>query len=146
METGEQHWCVDLTELTDDGEQHLIADVTVAPDGTAYAVDELTPTVFAVEPDGRASVFLRSDLLEGTLDIPDFLDDVGMAAVDWVEGNQLIIAMADGSLVRVPVDSPDEAQPVELSEPLAPPTAGMLPLEDGSITAVSSGLLSGEPA
>lgn len=146
LATGEQHWCVDLTALTNDGRDHLIADLTVAPDGTIYAVDQLTPTVFRIEPDGSASILLRGELLQGTLDIPDFLDNVGMAAVEWVEGDQLIIAMADGSLVRVPVQHPEEAQPVELSAPLASPTAGMRLLADGSLVAVSSGLLSGEPA
>ncbi|MGO4427947.1 hypothetical protein AB4Z54_56855, partial [Streptomyces sp. MCAF7] len=46
LKSGKQNWCVDLTAVTLDGKQHLISDVTVAPDGTAYAVDELTPTVF----------------------------------------------------------------------------------------------------
>ncbi|WP_181787503.1 hypothetical protein [Streptomyces phytophilus] len=146
LATGKQQWCTDLTAITLDGKQHLISDVTVAPDGTVYAVDELTPTVYRIDTEGRASVFLRSDLLQGDLDIPDFLDDVGMSAVEWVRGNQLIIAMADGSLVRVPVQHPEKAQPVKLAAPLASPAAGMRLLKDGSITAVSSGLLSGKPA
>lgn len=146
LTTGQQDWCVDLTAITLDGKQHLISDVTVAPDGTVYAVDELTPTVFRIDTDGRASVFLRSDLLRGELDIPNFLNDVGMSAVEWVEGNQLIIAMADGSLVRVPVQDPEKAQRVKLSAPLGSPTAGMRLQKDGAITAVSSGLLSGKPA
>ncbi|MER6526092.1 hypothetical protein [Streptomyces sp. NPDC001508] len=61
--------------------------MTVAPDGTAYAVHELTPTVFRIDRKGRASVLLQNDLLKGTLDIPDFLNGVGMSAVEWVEGN-----------------------------------------------------------
>lgn len=146
LTTGKQDWCVDLTAIALDGKQHLISDVTVAPDGTAYAVDELTPTVFRIDTEGRASVFLRSDLLQGELDIPNFLNDVGMSAVEWVEGNRLIIAMADGSLVRVPVQHPENAKRVELSAPLGSPTAGMRLQKDGAITAVSSGLLSGEPA
>ncbi|MEV0774160.1 hypothetical protein [Streptomyces sp. NPDC050428] len=146
LTTGKQDWCVDLTAIALDGKKHLISDVTVAPDGTVYAVDELTPTVFRVDTKGRASVFLRSDLLQGKLDIPNFLDDVGMSAVEWVKGNQLIIALADGSLVRVPVQDPEKAQKVKLSAPLAPPAAGMRLLKDGSLTAVSSGLLSGKPA
>jgi hypothetical protein len=146
LKTGKQNWCADLTAVTNDGKKHLISDVTVAPDGTAYAVDELTPTVFRVDKNGRASVFLRSDLLQGKLDIPDFLNDVGMTAVEWVKGNQLIISMADGSLVRVPVQHPEKAGKVKLSAPLASPPAGMELLKDGSIAAVSSGLLSGKPA
>nr|BFE29910.1 hypothetical protein GCM10010200_021610 [Actinomadura rugatobispora] len=146
LKSGKQRWCVDLTAVALDGERHLISDVTVAPDGTVYAVDELTPTVFRIDRRGRASVLLRNDLLKGTLDIPDFLNDVGMSAVQWVKGNQLIIAMADGSLVRVPVQSPEDAQKVKLDKPLGAPTAGMRLLKDGSIAAVSSGLLSGRPA
>ncbi|MFD8282597.1 TIGR03086 family metal-binding protein [Streptomyces solisilvae] len=146
LKSGKQDWCVDLTALTLDGKQHLISDVTVAPDGTAYAVDELTPTVFRIDRTGHASVFLRNDLLKGTLEIPDLLNGVGMSAVEWVEGNQLIIAMADGSLVRVPVKHPEKAQEVKLSAPLGSPTAGMRLLKDGSIAAVSSGLLTGKPA
>ncbi|MFE7568439.1 hypothetical protein ACFU76_15980 [Streptomyces sp. NPDC057539] len=146
LASGKQDWCVDLTAVALDGKQHLISDVTVAPDGTVYAVDELTPTVFRIDTEGRASVFLRSDLLQGKLDIPDFLDGVGMAAVEWVKGNQLIIAMADGSLVRVPVQHPEKAEKVKLSARLASPAAGMRLLKDGSIAAVSSGLLSGKPA
>lgn len=146
LKSGKQDWCVDLTALTLDGKQHLISDVTVAPDGTAYAVDELTPTVFRIDRKGHASVFLRNDLLKGTLDIPGFLNGVGMSAVEWAEGNQLLIAMADGSLVRVPVKHPEKAQEVKLSAPLGSPTAGMRLLKDGSIAAVSSGLLTGKPA
>ncbi|AGP55373.1 hypothetical protein [Streptomyces rapamycinicus] len=146
LKTGKQDWCVDLTAVTNDGKKHLISDVTVAPDGTTYAVDELTPTVFRIDEQGRAKVFLQNDLLQGKLDIPDFLNDVGMTAVEWVEGNQLIISMADGSLVRVPVDDPEETQKVKLDKPLSSPPAGMELLKDGSITAVSSGLLTGKPA
>ncbi|MFE5125782.1 hypothetical protein [Streptomyces sp. NPDC056669] len=146
LKSGKQDWCVDLTAVALDGKKHLISDVTVAPDGTAYAVDELTPTVFRIDREGNASVFLRNDLLKGTLDIPDFLNDVGMSAVEWVEGNHLIIAMADGSLVRVPVKHPEKAQKVKLSAPLGSPTAGLRLLKDGSIAAVSSGLLTGKPA
>ncbi|MFD4402559.1 hypothetical protein ACFWPH_07310 [Nocardia sp. NPDC058499] len=146
LATGRQHWCVDLAAILQDGRKHLISDVTVAPDGTAYAVDELTPTIFRIDQQGSASVFLQNDLLRGKLDIPDFLDGVGMAAVEWVDGDQLIIAMAEGSLIRVPVQHPEQAQPVQLSAPLVSPTAGMRLLPDGSISAVSSGLLSGEPA
>ncbi|WP_413801077.1 hypothetical protein [Streptomyces iranensis] len=146
LKTGKQDWCVDLTAITNDGKKHLISDVAVAPDGTTYAVDELTPTVFRIDKQGRAKVFLQNDLIKGKLDIPDFLDDVGMTAVEWVEGNQLIISMADGSLVRVPVDNPEEARKVKLDKPLSSPPAGMELLKDGSITAVSSGLLTGKPA
>ncbi|AEM87365.1 hypothetical protein [Streptomyces violaceusniger] len=144
--TGRRHWYVDLNKVADDGKQHLLADVTVAPDGTAYAVDQLTPTVFRIDRHGRASVLLRNDLLAGTVDIPDFLTGVGQTAVAWMPGDVLIIAKADGSLVRVPTRHPEQAGAVRLSGKLAALTAGLRVLPDGSLAAVSSGLLSGKAA
>ncbi|MGW5691970.1 hypothetical protein ACWEWX_13650 [Streptomyces asiaticus] len=41
---------------------------------------------------------------------------------------------------------PEKAQEVKLSALLGSPTAGMRLLKDGSIAAVSSGLLTGKPA
>ncbi|MGW1494968.1 hypothetical protein [Streptomyces sp. NPDC002402] len=143
---GRKHWYTDLAKVAADGKQHLIADVTVAPDGTAYAVDQLTPTVFRIDRNGHASVLLRSDLLKGTVDVPNFLSGIGMTGVAWTPDNRLIIAKADGSLVRVPLNHPERARKVELSKPLAALTAGIRVLPDGSIAAVSSGLLTGKPA
>ncbi|MFC7814078.1 hypothetical protein ACFUTR_05395 [Streptomyces sp. NPDC057367] len=71
--------------------------------------------MFRIGPEGNPSVFLRDDLLQGTLHIPEFLDDVGMAAVEYAEGDPSVIAMADGSLVRVPVQHSGDAQKVKLS-------------------------------
>ncbi|KAF5996630.1 hypothetical protein [Streptomyces sp. WAC00263] len=145
-DNGRREWYADLNRVAGDGRQHLVSDVTIAPDGTAYAVDELTPTIFRIDRDGRASVLLHDDLLAGKLDIPGFLNDVGMSAVAWMPGNVLIVAMADGSLVRVPVHHPEQAAEVRLSTGLKTITAGIRVLPDGSIAAISSGLLSGQAA
>jgi hypothetical protein len=142
LESGQRLWYADLS----DGDQHLISDVTVAPDGTAYAIDQLTPTVFRIDRHGRASVLLTSDLLAGTVNIPGFLSGIGMTAVTWLPGDILIIAKADGSLVRVPVCQPTQARAVRLAISLAALTAGIRALPDGSLAVVSSGLLTGEPA
>ncbi|MEV6013685.1 hypothetical protein AB0M29_44000 [Streptomyces sp. NPDC051976] len=145
-DSGRRLWYADLDKVASDGKQHLVSDVTIAPDGTAYVVDELTPTIFRIDCEGRASVLLRDDLLAGKLDIPGFLNDVGMSAVAWMPGSILIVAMADGSLVRVPVGHPEQAAKVQLSTGLKTITAGIRVLPDGSIAAVSSGLLSGQAA
>jgi hypothetical protein len=143
---GSRQWYVDLAALAGDGKQHLISDVTVAPDGTAYAVDELSPTVFRIDSHGRASVFLRSNLLAGIVTIPNFLSGVGQTAVTWMPGNLLIISMADGRLVRVPIHHRDRASLVRLDTPLTALVAGLHPLPGGSIVAISSGLLTGKAA
>ncbi|MEU3508248.1 hypothetical protein ABZ733_09990 [Streptomyces longwoodensis] len=144
--SGRRQWYADLNQVANDGRQHLLADLTVAPDGTVYAVDQLTPTVFRIDRDGRPSVLLNHDLLAGTVDIPGFLNGVGSTSVVWLPGNVLIIAKADGSLVRVPVRRPEQASAVQLSTRLSALTAGIRVLPDGSIAAISSGLLTGKAA
>ncbi|NUL04681.1 hypothetical protein HRW07_15885 [Streptomyces lunaelactis] len=136
--SGRRLWYADLNKIAGDGKQHLVSDVTIAPDGTAYAVDELTPTIFRIDRDGRASVLLRVDLLAGKLAIPGFLNDVGMSAVAWMPGNILIVAMADGSLVRVPVHHPEQAAKVRLSTGLKTITAGIRVLPDGSVAGATT--------
>ncbi|MEW1841954.1 hypothetical protein AB0392_28775 [Nonomuraea angiospora] len=146
--SGRRLWYADLNKVANDDKQHLVSDVTIAPDGTAYAVDQLTPTIFRIDRNGRASVLVRDDLLAGDLNIPNFLNNVGMSAVAWLPGNLLIVAKADGSLVRVPVDSPKKAVKVKvkLSTNLKALTAGIRVLPDKSLAVVSSGLLSGKAA
>ncbi|MET7327464.1 hypothetical protein [Nonomuraea sp. NPDC005650] len=42
-----------------------MSDVTIAPNGTADAVDELSPTVLRIDRRGRASALLRDDCWPG---------------------------------------------------------------------------------
>ncbi len=144
--TGHRQWYTDLAAIAADGKQHLISDVTVAPDGTAYAVDELTPTVFRIDAHGRGSVLARSDLLAGALNIPNFLSGIGLSAVEWLPGDVLIMAKADGTLIRLPIHQPGRISAVHLNTPLATITADLRLLPDHSLAVVSSGLLSGKPA
>ncbi|WP_433514842.1 hypothetical protein ACQP2T_03980 [Nonomuraea sp. CA-143628] len=144
--SGRRLWYADLNKVAKDDKQHLVADVTVAPNGTAYAVDQLSSTIFRIDRKGRASILVSHKLLAGNVDVPNFLNNVGMSAVAWVPGNILIVAKADGSLVRVPVDNPKKATKVKLSKDLKALTAGIRVLPDKSLAVVSSGLLSGKAA
>ncbi|MBX7555162.1 hypothetical protein [Streptomyces sp. NPDC004232] len=146
LKTGHRLWYADLAAAAGDGRKHLISDVTLAPDGTAYAVDELSPTVFRIDRQGHATVLATGKVLAGTVDIPGFLSNVGMTAAAWMPGNYLLITEAGGILVRLPIQHPDEARQVRLAQPLAPLTAGFRVLPNGSLAVVSSGLLTGKPA
>ncbi|HEV2636340.1 MAG TPA: hypothetical protein VGX23_14405 [Actinocrinis sp.] len=146
LSTGARQWYVDLTKAGDVGPQHLVSDVVVAPDGTAYAVDGLTHTIFRIDRQGHASVFLDSDLLAGTVDVSTLLTNLGATALSLVPGHLLIVTKADGTLVRVPLDHPDRATLVRLNTNLVPLVAAETTLPDGSIATVSSGLLSGNAA
>ena len=42
---------------------HFVSDLTIDPDGVVYIVDALSPVIYKVDQNGRASIFLESDFL-----------------------------------------------------------------------------------
>ncbi|HWO66756.1 MAG TPA: hypothetical protein VNO31_42665 [Umezawaea sp.] len=146
VRTGRPHWYVDLAALADDGREHMVADVVVAPDGTAYAVDTKAGLVFRIDRQGRASVLLRSALLEGHNAVAGLPPNLGSTSVAWVPGDLLIISTATDGLVRVPVRRPEQASKVQLDNELSTLVAGVKALPDGSLAVVSSGLENFTPA
>ncbi|WP_410623619.1 hypothetical protein [Amycolatopsis sp. cmx-8-4] len=148
LRTGRRQWYADLAAVAPRNTSHLAADVVVDSDGTAYVVDTQSPTLFRVSRTGRASVLLASTLLAGTpgLGVPGVLPDIAASSVALVPGDLLIVAKGDGTLVRVPIHHPDQAAAVKLDTNLVPLAASLRALPDGSIAAVSSGLLTQKPA
>src|SRR4051794_27674131 len=61
---GKRLHLVDLAVLRPQG-RHLANDVAVAPAGNAYVTDSLSPVIYRVTPDGRASVFVEDPRLSG---------------------------------------------------------------------------------
>ncbi len=148
LRTGRRQWYADLAAVAPAGTSHLAADVVVDSDGTAYVVDTQSPTLFRISRTGKASVLLTSPLLAGTpgLGVPGVLPDIAASSVALVPGGLLIVAKGDGTLVRVPIRHPDQASAVKLDTNLVPLAASLRVLPDGSIAAVSSGLLTQKPA
>lgn len=148
LRTGRRQWYTDLAAVAPTSTSHLAADVVVDADGTAYVVDTQSPTLFRVSRTGRASVLLTSPLLAGTpgLGVPGVLPDIAASSIALVPGNLLIVAKGDGTLVRVPIQHPGQASVVKLDTGLVPLAASLRVLPDGSIAAVSSGLLTQKPA
>ncbi|MEV7045037.1 hypothetical protein [Amycolatopsis sp. NPDC051061] len=148
LRTGKRQWYADLAATAHDGGAHLAADVVVDSCGTAYVADTQSSNLYRVTHDGKASVLLNSPLLAGNPDVsvPGVLLSPAATSLVLVRDNLLIVSKADGSLVRVPVDHPKQAARVQLNTNLVPLAASLRGLPDGSIAAVSSGLLSGKDA
>ncbi|WP_410631510.1 hypothetical protein [Amycolatopsis sp. cmx-4-83] len=148
LRTGRRQWYADLAAVAPGNTSHLAADVVVDSDGTAYVVDTQSPTLFRITRTSRPSVLLTSPLLAGTpgLGVPGVLPDIAASSIALVPGCLLIVAKGDGTLVRVPIHHPDQASAVKLDTGLVPLAASLRALPDGSIAALSSGLLSQKPA
>ena len=126
---------VDLGALVPDG-RHFANDIAVDADGNAYITDSLSPVIYRVTPDGKASIFVRDTLLGG--------HGFGMNGIDYDPRGFLLVAMdQQRALYRVPVAAPDSLARVELSEPLA--ADGMVLGPDGHLIAVAATFPGGGP-
>lgn len=123
LSTGRRRHLVDLAALRPQG-RHLANDVTVDPDGNAYVTDSLSPLIYKVTPDGRASVLVEDPRLTG--------EGIGLNGIEYLPSGDLLVSLASArTLYRIPLDAPQQPAEVRLSEPLA--ADGLLLLPDGAV-------------
>jgi sugar lactone lactonase YvrE len=126
---------VDLGGLFPNG-RHFANDIAVDADGNAYITDSLSPVIYRVTPDGKASIFVRDTLLGG--------HGFGMNGIDYDPRGFLLVAMDQRrALYRIPVAAPDSLARVRLSEPLS--ADGMVLGPDGRLVAVAATYPGGGP-
>lgn len=128
LSTGARIHLVELGELRPEA-RHFANDVTVGPDGTAYVTDSFDPVIYAVTPDGEASVLVEDERLSG--------ERVGLNGIDFhPDGHLLVAVMGRSALVRVPLEAPAELSEVALPEPIA--GDGLVLAADGTLVVVGS--------
>lgn len=128
LDTGERQAMVDLTAALEDttDASFFANDVAVGDDGTAYVTDTQQHLVYRVGDDGQPSVLHRFD---------------GMPAPNGIVyhdgGYLLVVGLMSGALYKIPVDDPESAMEVTLSEPLEGGD-GMIWTSDGRLAVVSN--------
>jgi len=89
---------VDLTPLLPRGD-HLINGITVDAQGNAYATDSLSPAIYQVDPQGKASLFLEDAEFRG----PGInLNGI----VSHPQGFLIAVKKSSGALYRIPLGEP----------------------------------------
>ena len=132
LRTGAALQRVDLAALIPDSE-HVVNDVTVAPDGTAYVTDSVAGAVYRVDRHGRASVLLRDPALAGSPGA-----GWGLNGIAWAGSGVLIGALsAAGALVRIPVAAPGRFTRIALDAPIGSPD-GLAVTGRGSLALVDN--------
>ncbi|GAB4513939.1 MAG: SMP-30/gluconolactonase/LRE family protein [Anaerolineae bacterium] len=127
LNTGEQLFAVDLTELAGEG-THFANDVTVDEDGNAYVTDSFAPVIYQVTPDGEASIFIENENLGA--------EGFGLNGIDYSPDGYLLAAVAGaGAIFKIPLDDPEALMQVELETALG--IDGMALAEDGTVYAVA---------
>jgi sugar lactone lactonase YvrE len=111
LSDGERIAFVDLGAVAGADAESIVFtnDVTVAPDGTAYLTDTWLNLVYRVDTDYEASVLYRFEPTTG----------LGLNGIVHHEDGYLIVVAIGGQglLYRIPVDDPEAAEPIELSQP-----------------------------
>jgi len=135
LASGRRLHLVELGSLLPDA-RHFANDVAVDADGNAYITDSLSPVIYRVTPDGKASIFVRDTLLGGR--------GFGMNGIDYDPRGFLLVAMdQQRALYRIPIAAPDSLARVQLGEPLA--ADGMVLRPGGQLVAVAATFPGGGP-
>lgn len=111
LESGRLASRIDLGALLPD-RRHGANDVAVAPDGTAYVTDSLSSVVYAVDPDGNATVVVDDPRLA----TPDGAGLNGIAV--HPDGHLLVAQFSGDRLFRVSRGPDQEISEVALAEPV----------------------------
>lgn len=131
LSTGERITMVDLKAVAGGDDQSVVFanDVTVDGEGNAYLTDTRMNVVYRVDTNYEPSVLYRFEPTPG----------LGLNGIVHHEDGYLIVVAVGGQglLYRIPVDEPDDAQPIDLSQP-ATGADGLLWSADGRLIVVSN--------
>ena len=144
--TGRRQWHVDLAAVAADGGPHFTNDVAVGPDGTAYVVDGVSPTVFRVDARGHGSVLLRDDRLRPTGSLPGFQAVFGVNTVAWIGDGNLLLSAVDGTLWRLPVHRPGGLARITVTGTVNVFVDGARVLRNGDVAVITNGWFGAQPS
>nr|AUN37552.1 hypothetical protein [uncultured bacterium] len=127
LSSGKRLFYVDLAAIASDG-RNFANDVAIDADGNAYVTNSMTPVIYKVDTEGKASVFARDDRFAGT--------PIGLNGIDFdPDGYLLVSAQGKSKVYKIPVQDPSIITEVKLSEPFG--ADGMALAEDGTLYAVA---------
>ena len=98
---------VDLAHLAPG--PHLLNGIAVDAAGDAYITDSFSPIIYKVDPQGRASVFVRDERFAG-----EGINLNGL--VVHPDGYLLVVKKSDGALFRVPLAHPEQLSKVDVAQ------------------------------
>ena len=111
LSTGERIAMVDLAAVAGGNDESIVFtnDVTVDDDGNVYLTDTWMNQIYRVDTDYQASVLYRFEPTTG----------LGLNGIVFHPDGYLIVVAVGGQglLYRVPVDNPEQAEPISLSRP-----------------------------
>lgn len=107
LSTGAAIHYVDLAPLSPGA--HLVNGIALDSAGNAYVTDSFSPTIYKVDLQGNAAVFLKDERFAG--------DGINLnGVIVHPDGYLLVVKKSDGSLFRVPLANPSRFSRVDVAE------------------------------
>ena len=137
LNTGNRIWLIDLAPIYPNG-VHLADDLTIDPEGNIYITDTRSPVIYKVDMNGHGSVFFEDQYFAKPPVFSYYW--VGFNGIVYDNSGFLIVGFYAGSfvhkpsLVKIPVNDPNNFSVVSLDFPVAFPDFspdGLLLSRDG---------------
>ncbi|WP_316831800.1 gluconolaconase [Pedobacter aquatilis] len=107
LATGKRLWDIDLAELVPG--KHFVNDLTFDAQGNAYLTDSFAAAVYRVSPQGKASVFCKSELFK--------TEGVGLNGIVYhPSGFLLVDNSSKGQLFKIELKDPSKVSIVETGQ------------------------------
>lgn len=95
---------------------HLANDLAIDPAGNAYVTDSFNGTVYKVDPEGHASIFLHAPAL--TAPVVNGAPSVGPNGIVYRDGYLIVVRYDSGELFKIPLRAPHSFTKVALNQPV----------------------------
>lgn len=95
---------IDLSNLAPN-EEHLVNGMTLDDKGNAYITDSFAASIYKVDTNGKASLFLKSDEFKG--------EGINLNGIVYhPDGYLLCVKKSNGVIYKIPLTNPSEFSPV----------------------------------
>lgn len=129
LSTGTLIQYIDLASLSEGG-GHFCNDIAIDKStGTAYVTDSFSPIIYKIDPDYKASIFLKNDRFTGK--------DFNLNGIVIKDDYLLVAKDNEGVLFKVPLSDPEKFSEVTLAEKIVG-ADGLLWGDNGSLISIAN--------
>ncbi len=134
METWERIYFTSFASFVKEGSGLLPNDVTVDSDGNAYVTDSASPTIYKIDADGNASIFIRDNRLQSPI-FNEQAPAIAMNGIDYHPDGYLLVAVLPGDLYRIPITNPENLTKIEIG--ISVSIDGMVLVDEQTVVAAA---------
>ena len=110
LETAEVIAGIDLTLAFPEGQAFVANDIAIGPNRNIFVTDSFSPVIYQVD----GTTFEASVFINGGDDFTPVPNGFGLNGLVYTNGNLIACKTDDGTLIRIPLDTPEDYQIVDI--------------------------------